>query len=66
MQKQSTEGQKKKEKKKHPYSFQYKLSYRNEIGTIYHGLVSTSVWCFKFKTFFWEIMDVGIIANAKL
>ena len=34
---------KKKEKKKHPYLFQYKLSYRNETGTNHHGLVSTSV-----------------------
>ena len=35
-----TVGQK---KTKHPYLFQYKLSYRNETGTNHHGLVSTSV-----------------------
>ena len=36
-----TLGQKK--KTKHPYLFQYKLSYRNETGTNHHGLISTSV-----------------------
>ena len=40
-----TVGQKK--KKKHPYLFQYKLSYRNETGTNHHGFLSISVWCFK-------------------
>ena len=34
---------KSKEKMKHPYLFQYKLSYKNETGTNHHGLVSTSV-----------------------
>ena len=39
-----TVGQKKKrKKKKHPYLFQYKLSYRNETGSNHHGLLSTSV-----------------------
>ena len=33
-----TAGQKKK-KTKHPYLFQYKLSYRNETGTSHHGFV---------------------------
>ena len=32
-----------KEKTKHPYLFQYKLSYRNETGINHHGLVSISV-----------------------
>ena len=32
---------------KQPYLFQYKLSYRNEIGINHHELLSTSVWCFK-------------------
>ena len=32
---------------KHPYLFNYKLSYRNETGTNHHGLLSTSIWCFK-------------------
>ena len=36
-----------KKKKKHPYLFQYKLSYRNETHTNHHGLMSTSVLCFK-------------------
>ena len=36
-----------KKKKKHPYLFQYKLSYRNGTGTNHHGLLLTSVWCFK-------------------
>ena len=30
-----------------PYLFQFKLSYRNEILTNHHELLSTSVWCFK-------------------
>ena len=34
-------------KTKHTYLFQYKLLYRNETGTKHHGLLSTSVWCFK-------------------
>ena len=33
--------------KKLPYLFQHNLSYRNETGTNHHGLLSTSVWCFK-------------------
>ena len=32
-----------KKKTKHPYLFQYKLSYRKETGTNHHGLLSTSV-----------------------
>ena len=32
-------------KKKH--LFQYKLSYRSEIGINHYGLLSTSVWCFE-------------------
>ena len=27
--------------------FECKLSYRNETGNNHHGLLSTSVWCFK-------------------
>ena len=43
-----TVGQKKRKKNpKHPFLFQYKLSYRNETGTNHHGLVSASVLCFK-------------------
>ena len=34
-------------KRKKNYLFQYKLSYRNETGTNHHGLLSTSVSCFK-------------------
>ena len=34
-------------KRKHPFLFQYKLSYKNEIGTNHHGLFSSSIWCFK-------------------
>ena len=30
-------------KSKHPYLFQYKLSYRNETGINHHRLLSTSV-----------------------
>ena len=30
-------------KTKHPYLFQYKLSYRNETGNNHYGLVSTPV-----------------------
>ena len=37
-----TISKKKKKKTKHPYLFQYKLSYRNEIGTYHHGLLSIS------------------------
>ena len=29
--------------KKHPYLFQYKISYRNEIRTKHYGLLSTSI-----------------------
>ena len=44
-----TVGQKRKrERKKHLFLFQYKLSYRNETGINHHGLLSTSVWCFNF------------------
>ena len=39
--------QKKRKKKKHLYLFQYNLSHRNETGTYYHGLLSTSIWCTK-------------------
>ena len=37
----------KKKKKKHPYLFHHKLSYKNETGTNHPELVSTSVWWFK-------------------
>ena len=40
-------SRKKKKKTKHFYLFQYKLSYRNETGTNHHGLLSTSISCFK-------------------
>ena len=40
-----TVGQK---KKKHPYLFQYKFSYRNKTNTNHHVLLSTSIWRFKF------------------
>ena len=33
--------------KKHPYLFQYKLSYSNETGANHHGLLSTSISRFK-------------------
>ena len=42
---------------KHPYLFQQKLPYRNETGTHHHGLVSTSVWCF--KIFLWGASTWG-------
>ena len=32
-----------KRKTKHPYLFQYKLSYRNEVVTNHHGLLPTSI-----------------------
>ena len=32
-----------KKKKKHPYLFQYQLSYRDEISTNHHRLLSTLV-----------------------
>ena len=35
-------------KKKHPYLFQNKLSYRTETDTNLHALLSTSVRFFKF------------------
>ena len=34
-------------KSKHPYLFQYKLSYRNETDTNHHVLLSTLIRCFK-------------------
>ena len=43
-----TVGQKKNNNKiKHPCFFQYKLSNRNKTAINHHGLLSTSVWCFK-------------------
>ena len=39
----SRSKKKKKKGKKHPYLFQYKLSYKNETSTNHHGLLSTSV-----------------------
>ena len=47
-----------KKKTKHPLLFQYKLSYRNETRTNHHGLVSTSVWCF--KIFLWVASTWGV------
>ena len=48
-------SRKKKEKKtKHLYLFQYKLLYRCKTGTNHHGLLPTSIWCFKDKSSFVE------------
>ena len=38
---------KKTKKMEHLYQFQYKLSQTNEICTNQHGLLPTSIWCFK-------------------
>ena len=51
---------KKKKKRNVSYLFQYKLSYKNEIGSNHHGLLFTSVYALKF------FLGVGIIANARI
>ena len=50
-----------KERKKHPYLFQYKFSYRNETGNSHQGLVSTSVGCF--EIFLWVASTWGSPLN---